>query len=113
MNNDNKQILVITKKQLNKKVAKETGYNVHDVKEIYEAFEDVIKEYMLQTNSKESIEIKLSEGISLMVTYHPEKTKTNNLTGETIVVPAKIKPKFNITKNFGNKLNKLYSDKNI
>ena len=51
------------------------------------------------------ISIKLFEGISLDGIYVLEKTKQNNLTGEISLVESKIKPKFNITRSYCEKLN--------
>ena len=56
-------------------------------------------------NDERDVCIKLFEGISLDGKYVPEKTKRNNLTGETNFVESKIKPKFNITRSYCDKLN--------
>jgi hypothetical protein len=37
--------------------------------------------------------------------YVPAKEKKNNLTGKTSFVDSKIKPKFNITRSYVEKLN--------
>ena len=49
--------------------------------------------------------IKLFEGMSLDGVYVPEKTKKNNLTGQMNFVDSRIKPKFNITRSYREKLN--------
>ena len=54
---------------------------------------------------KKNFTIKLFEGISLDGIYVSEKTKQNNLTGQLNIVKSKIKPKFNITRSYCEKLN--------
>lgn len=96
---------VIKKEKLIRDIAKQTNNNIHDVKIIYNALEDVIFNYLSSANEDEDICIKLFEGITLDGKYVSEKTKKNNLTGETHFVQSKIKPKFNITRSYCEKLN--------
>ena len=60
---------------------------------------------MSSTNENQDVCIRLFEGISLDGKYIPEKTKKNNLTGEVGLIHSKIKPKFNITRSYSEKLN--------
>ena len=94
---------VISKKRLIKSIKSSHTKNV--VKDIYNIFEDVVFETLSSVDKKQNICIKLFEGISLDGKYEPEKTKKNNLTGETNFVGSKIKPKFNITRSYCEKLN--------
>lgn len=95
----------ITKENLIKIIAKQTKKSVSDTKDFYNTLENVIFDMLSSVNNKQDICIKLFEGISLDGTYAPEKTKKNNLTGETNLVHSKIKPKFNITRSYCEKLN--------
>lgn len=95
----------ITKENLIKEIAKQVKQSVSDTKDFYNALEDIIFSMLSSVNKEQDVCIKLFEGISLDGTYVPEKTKTNNLTGETNLVSSKIKPKFNITKSYCKKLN--------
>lgn len=96
---------VITKENLIRDIAKQTNNNISDIKTIYNALESFIFETLSSVNANEDVCIRLFEGISLDGTYIPEKTKKNNLTGETHLVQSKIKPKFNITRSYCEKLN--------
>lgn len=96
---------VIKKENLIKSIAKQTKYNIADVKSIYNALESSIFNILSSVNKDEDVCIRLFEGISLDGTFVPEKTKKNNLTGETHFVGSKIKPKFNITRSYCEKLN--------
>lgn len=75
------------------------------VKDIYDILESSIFEYLSSVDEEQDVCIKLFEGISLDGTYVEEKTKKNNLTGKVNLVPSKIKPKFNITRSYCDKLN--------
>ena len=94
---------VVSQKKLIKSVKNYHTKNI--VKDIYNILEDLIFESVSSTNEKKDVCIKLFEGISLDGSYAPEKIKKNNLTGETNVVSSRIKPKFNITRSYCEKLN--------
>ena len=96
---------VVKKENLIRDVAKQTNNNISDVKLIYNTLENLIFNILSSVNENEDICIRLFEGISLDGKYVPEKTKQNNLTGETHFVESKIKPKFNITRSYCEKLN--------
>ncbi len=93
----------ISKKRLIKSI--KSSHTKATVKDIYNSLENVIFDSLRSVNKKQDICIKLFEGISLDGKYVPEKTKKNNLTGEINSVESKIKPKFNITRSYCEKLN--------
>lgn len=94
-----------TKENLIKDIAKQTNNNISDVKEIYNSLEKLIFDVLSSVNEDRDVDIRLFEGISLEGIYVPAKEKKNNLTGKTSVVDSKIKPKFNITRSYVEKLN--------
>lgn len=96
---------IITKENLIKDIAKQSNNTISDTKDFYNTFEDVIFNTLSSVNENKDVRIKLFEGITLDGTYIPEKAKKNNLTGETKLVHSKIKPKFNITRSYCEKLN--------
>lgn len=75
------------------------------VKDIYDILENSIFEHLSSVDEEQDVCIKLFEGISLDGTYAEGKVKKNNLTGKVNLVPSKIKPKFNITRSYCDKLN--------
>lgn len=97
--------VVKTKENIIREIAKQTSKNVSDVKIFYNAFEELIFEGLRSVDKDTDICIRLFEGISLDGEYISEKTKKNNLTGKTEFVGSKIKPKFNITRSYCEKLN--------
>ena len=100
-----KDVIKITKETLIRDVAKQTNKNIGDVKDIYNALEKTIFDILSSVDINGDTTIRLFEGISLDGTYISEKTKKNNLTGEVALVQSKIKPKFNITRSYCEKLN--------
>jgi nucleoid DNA-binding protein len=94
-----------TKENLIKDIAKQTNKNISDVKEIYNALENLIFDILSSVDENKNVDIRLFEGISLDGIYVPAKEKKNNLTGKTSLVESKIKPKFNITRSYVEKLN--------
>lgn len=96
---------VVKKENLIRDVAKQTNNNISDVKLVYNTLENLIFNILSSVDENEDVCIRLFEGISLDGKYVPEKTKKNNLTGETHFVESKIKPKFNITRSYCEKLN--------
>ena len=100
-----KESIKITKDALIKDIAKQTNKSVSDIKDIYNTLEKTIFDILSSVNINGDVSIRLFEGISLDGTYIPEKTKQNNLTGKLSLVKSKIKPKFNITRSYCEKLN--------
>lgn len=93
----------ISKKKLVKSIRNSHTKTV--IRSVYNSLEDIIFNFLSSVDKKQDVCIRLFEGISLDGTYIPEKTKKNNLTGETSLVESKIKPKFNITRSYCEKLN--------
>lgn len=94
---------VISKKRLIRSIR-----NFHTktaIKNIYSTLENIIFESLHSVDKKNDICIKLFEGISIDGKYVPEKTKKNNFTGEIDIVESRIKPKFNVTRSYCDKLN--------
>lgn len=100
-----KEKIKITKETLIKDVSKQTNNTVNNVRDIYNTLEKTIFDILSSVGVNGDISIKLFEGISLDGVYVPEKIKKNNLTGKESLVESKIKPKFNITRSYCEKLN--------
>ena len=93
----------ISKKKLIKSIR---NYHTKSViKNIHGLLEEIIFNSLSSVDKKQDVRIRLFEGVSLDGTYVSEKTKKNNLTGEVNLVESKIKPKFNITRSYCEKLN--------
>ena len=100
-----KEKIKITKETLIKDIAEQTNTSIVNVREFYNTMEKTIFDILSSVDVNGNVSIRLFEGISLDGIYVPEKTKKNNLTGKTSLVDSKIKPKFNITRSYCEKLN--------
>lgn len=94
---------IVSKKKLIKSIKNSHTKTV--IKDIYSSLENIIFDTLSSVNEEQDVCIKLFEGVSLDGVFVSEKTKKNNLTGETKLVSSKIKPKFNITRPYCEKLN--------
>lgn len=94
---------IISKKKLIKSIKNHHTKSV--VKDVYNLLENTIFDSLSSVNDKQDVCIKLFEGISIDGKYIPEKVKKVNFTGEDCLIESKIKPKFNITRNYCMKLN--------
>lgn len=97
--------VIKTKENIIKDIAKQTNNNIYEARNFYNAFEEIIFNTLSSVNKEQDVCIRLFEGISLDGSYISEKTKKNNLTGKVNLVESKIKPKFNITRYYNEKLN--------
>ena len=100
-----KESIKITKEALIRDIAEQTNKTINSVRDVYNALEKSIFDILSSVDINGDVSIKLFEGISLDGVYVPEKTKKNNLTGKESLVESKIKPKFNITRSYCEKLN--------
>ena len=94
---------IISKKRLIKSIRNSNTKSV--IKDIYNSLENIIFNSLSSVNKDQDVCIKLFEGISIDGIYIPEHEKKVNLSGKTYLMESKIKPKFNITKNYCDKLN--------
>ena len=94
---------VISKRRLIKSIGK--AHTKSTAKAIYNLLEGVIFDYLSSVDREQDVSIRLFEGITLDGTYIPERMMRNNLTGKDSFIESKIKPKFNITRYYCNKLN--------
>lgn len=103
INNATDEDGIISKKRLMKSIK---GFHTRSVvKDVYSLFENAIFDSLSSVSEEQDVCIRLFEGISLDGTYIPEQAKKINFTGETVLVESKIKPKFNITRSYCDKLN--------
>lgn len=101
-----KEKIKITKGKIIKDIARKTNKTAYDIKSFYNALENIIFDALCSADENQDVCVRLFEGISLDGRYIPEKKKKNNLTGQVSLVDGKIKPKFNITRSYCEKLNK-------
>lgn len=104
METKEKETVTYTKEMMIKKISNNCHRDLKVVKTIYDSLEESIFDILSSADDNIDTSIRLFEGITIGSTYIPERTKVNNLTGETITASSKIKPKANITRNYREKL---------
>lgn len=95
----------ITRDSLIKTIARKTMINVEYIREFYDALEDTIIENLSSASEDEDVVLKLFSGISLKGVYVPEHKIRNNNVSDKSIVPSRIKPRFNVTKTYIDRLN--------
>lgn len=75
-----------------------------DLNNLLDIFEEVVYDNLKSATEKESIIVPLFEGMTVEGIFTPQTTKQNNLTGKTITVASKIKPKATFTRTCISKL---------
>lgn len=93
----------IPKKKLVKSIRESHTKSV--VKNVYNTLEHLLFKTLSEVGKKHEVSIKMFEGISLNGKFIPEQIKENNLTKQVNLVESHIKPKFNITRSYREKLN--------
>lgn len=94
---------IISKKKLIKSIRDSHTKTV--VKNVYNTLEHLLFKSLLSADKRHDVVIKMFEGISLNGKFIPEQMKENHLTKQTSLVESHIKPKFNITRSYREKLN--------
>lgn len=104
LKNSEKTKRTFTKNMLVKDIAEDTNKEAKDIRLIYEKIEDAVFDALSSADEDTDVSVRLFEGITLNSEFVPEKTKVNNLTGETITTSSKIKPTAHITRYYRDKL---------
>lgn len=89
----------MTKTELIKAVAAETGYTQKDIKKVLEAQQKVVFA-TLPTDA-----VKLMDGVTLTAVERAERAARNPQTGESMIVPAHKSPKC----KFGKAVKELFA----
>lgn len=81
----------ITRDQLIRKVAEESGYYIRDVKMVFRVLEDVILEYLGDVTDDEPMSVRLLTGFSLHNYVVPERDRRDPRDNSPIVVKPTVK----------------------
>lgn len=104
------ELVVMFYKKIQEKSKENAAYKMlaecskTDVNNLLDVFEEVVYDNLKSATDKESIIVPLFEGMTIEGVYAPQTTKRNNLTGKTITVASKIKPKATFTRTCISKL---------
>lgn len=81
-----------------------TEYSQTDLNNLLDIFEEVVYDNLKTATETESIIVPLFEGMTVEGIRTPQTTRRNNLTGKTITIASKIKPKATFTRTCIDKL---------
>jgi len=99
------ELLLINQKTLVKDVAKKLDIFQNSIQTVVDCLEETIREYLLQADANENIEIKLFEGIKLKSKFVPAHKDIHPETKEEIMVDDKVWITSKVTRNLNRKLN--------
>lgn len=110
VNKKGRPYLTITKQDIIKNIASQTGYYQSDISKIFSVMDDYLKELYYSVDETHDVEIKLFDGIRMNIGYVPEhEASTFTLAHKKgdIIEPS-LKFNFKIAGNFKNNITNIY-----
>lgn len=107
-----RKIQIISRETIINDIAKKANYYPEDVERVYEAFEKVIVDHLLDANPEFDIEVCITEGIKLLSYFMPRHTHSHPINGGTVEVPDKIGFDVRISRHWKNKKVSEYREMN-
>lgn len=97
---------VLTKYELSRLLAKETGFYIHNMETVLTALDKIIVKNMSMATEDEPSEIRLSLGFVFGGRYSPEHEVRDPRDGTLVTTPAKYIPYAKFSPSFRKKINK-------
>ena len=101
----------ITREQLIRKVAEESGYYQKDIRNVFNVLEDVILECFGEVTDEEPIAIRVLPGLCLHGHIVPERERVDPRNLEPIVCPPTVKVSARYSDLFKKKIQEKYEEK--
>lgn len=101
----------ITREQLIRRVAEEANYWQKDVRNVFNALEDVILECFGEVTEEEPISIRILQGLALQGHIVPERERVNPIDRTPIVCPPTVKTSAKYSALFKKKIQEKYEEK--
>lgn len=101
----------ITREQLINRVAKSADYFYRDVRNVFNALEDVLVECFEDIDDDEPIMVKIAHGLCLSGYIVPERERVNPRDRTPIICAPTVKINAKVTDGFKKKIQKIYDDK--
>lgn len=103
--------MVITREQLIRKLAEETGFWQKDMRIVFDKLGDVMLEYFNMATEEENIFVQVFEGCKIGCNIIPERTRIHPTTREEITCKPTVKPAAKFSVNFRNTIQENYDKK--
>ena len=97
----------VTQDQIIRQVKEKTGYSLKDLKEAFDALEEVLLENMLSATDESPSEIRLFHGWKIGAKVLPEREAVDPRNGEKIITPRKFSPYCSFEQYYRQKINKI------
>ena len=101
----------ITREQMIRKVAEKANYWQKDVKNVFNALEDVILECFGEVSDDEPISIRVLSGLALQGHVVPERERVDPRNRKPIICPPTVKVSAKYSDLFKEKIQTQYNDK--
>lgn len=103
--------MVITREQLIRKLAEETGFYQKDMRVVFDILGDVMLEYFNQATEEESVAVQLFEGCKVGCSIVPQRERIHPSTRELITCKPTVKPNAKFSINFRETIQNNYDKK--
>lgn len=103
--------MFVTREQLIKRLAEKSGYYMKDIKEVFNALDDVVVEVFDEVTDDEELLLQLVEGIRIGCKVVPERARKNPRDQSDIICPAQVKPFTKFSRCFKEKIQVQYEDR--
>lgn len=105
MKNRNKNIEKINKRKLAEKICDVTAIPHNQVSAVLNSLEKNVSDMLSSASKDADVQVKLLDGLIIESKHSEPKTKRNNITGETIIVPERLNVSGRITRLLKKKIN--------
>lgn len=105
MKNSNKNIEKINQTKLIEKICDTTAIPYNQVSVVLSSLEKNVLDTLSSALQNRDVQVKLFDGLIIESKHSEPKTKRNNITGETIIVPERLNVSGRITRLLEKKIN--------
>ena len=103
--------MVITREQLIKKLAEETGFWQKDMRTVFSVLDKVIMDCFAQATEDEPVAVQLFEGCKIGCKIVPERIRVKPDTQEKVVCKPTVKPNAKFSDRFRELIQQNYDNK--
>lgn len=105
MNKNDKHIEKINQTKLIEKICDVTAIPHNQVSAVLNCLEKNVSDRLSSATKDADVQVKLFDGLIIESKHSESKTKRNNITGETIIVPERLNVSGRITRLLEKKIN--------
>jgi nucleoid DNA-binding protein len=105
------EIMLVTREQLIKRLAEETGFWQKDIRSVLQCLDTLMPEYFNMATEDDDVSIQLFEGCKVGCSIVPERVRVQPKTREEIVCKPTVKPRAKFSINFRQTIQQNYDEK--